>query len=201
MLINAAKLEFDLDIENQVVKKGKKIEVIQNFREERQINYKPPSNSLSEIIFNNSIIELEIFLNKNIDNINERDNLGATCSWTPLYWSVKLQRLECMKMLLDAGANINLVINDSDECCGTVLDLATIRGDNIVEDILRQYAEKDDINFGQSFKAIRTKLRGKAPAFNFRYYGKARLEDNINNINPTQNVNPPVKINIENNIK
>jgi len=82
-----------------------------------------------------------------------------------------------MKVLLEAGANINLVVNDCDECCGTVLDLATIRGDDEIEDILREYAEKEDINFGQSFKAIRTKLRGKAPAFNFRYYGKAKKDE------------------------
>lgn len=177
MLRNATKLDLELDIENQIVNNSKKREVIQNFREETQINYRPPINSLSEIIFNNNIEALEIFLLDNILEVNARDNSGSTCSWTPLYWSVKLKRLECMRILLEAGANINLVINDSDECCGTVLDLATIRGDNMIEDILREYAEKDDINFGHSFKAIRTKLRGKAPAFNFRYHGKTKKEE------------------------
>lgn len=179
MLRNAAKLQLDLDIENQIVNESKKREVIQNFREETQINYRPPTNSLSEIVFNNNIDALEKFLLDNIEEINERDNSGSTCSWTPLYWSVKLKRIECMKMLLEAGANINLVINDCDECCGTVLDLATIRGDENVEEILRDYAEREDITFGQSFKAIRTKLRGKAPAFNFRYYGKNKKDESV----------------------
>lgn len=177
MLRNATKPQLDLDIENQIVNESKKREVIQNFREETQINYRPPINSLSEIVFNNNIEALEKFLLENIEEVNERDNSGSTCSWTPLYWSVKLKRLECMRMLLEAGANINLVINDCDECCGTVLDLSTIRGDDLTEEILREYAEKDDINFGQSFKAIRTKLRGKAPAFNFRYYGKTKKDE------------------------
>lgn len=176
MLRNATKPQLDLNIENQIVNEGKKREVIQNFRE-AQSNYRPPTDSLSEIVFNNNIEALEIFLLENIEEVNERDNSGSTCSWTPLYWSVKLKRLECMKMLLEAGANINLVINDCDECCGTVLDLATIRGDDLTEEVLREYAEKEDINFGQSFKAIRTKLRGKAPAFNFRYYGKNKKDE------------------------
>lgn len=179
MLRNAAQLQLqlDLDIENQIVNQNKKRNVIQNFREETQIHYRPPVNSLSEIIFNNNIEALEKFLENNIEQVNERDNSGSTCSWTPLYWSVKLKRIDCMRLLLAAGANINLVVNDCDECCGTVLDLATIRGDDAIEEILREYAEKDDINFGQSFKAIRTKLRGKAPAFNFRYYGKTKKEE------------------------
>lgn len=177
MLRNAAQLQLDLDIENQIVNQNKKRNVIQNFREETQIHYRPPVNSLSEIIFNNNIEALGKFLENNIEQVNERDNSGSTCSWTPLYWSVKLKRIDCMRLLLAAGANINLVVNDCDECCGTVLDLATIRGDDAIEEILREYAEKDDINFGQSFKAIRTKLRGKAPAFNFRYYGKTKKEE------------------------
>ena len=176
---NVIDLQVEINIENQIVNEKSKKQVVQNFREETQIDYRPPKNSLSEIIFNNDIKSLEKSLEKHIENINERDSSGSTCSWTPLYWSVKLKRIECMKILLEAGANINLVINDSDECCGTVLDLATIRGDDKTEEILREYAEKDDINFGQSFKAIRTKLRGKAPAFNFRYYGKNKKDENI----------------------
>lgn len=172
-------LHLDLEIENQIVNSNKKREVIQNFREETQNNYRPPINSLSNIVFNDDIDELIKYLEENIELINERDNSGSTCSWTPLYWSVKLKRIECMKVLLEAGANINLVVNDCDECCGTVLDLATIRGDDEIEDILREYAEKEDINFVQSFKAIRTKLRGKAPAFNFRYYGKAKKDEAV----------------------
>lgn len=148
-------------------------------------NYVPPENSLSKFIYENNIEQLVSVIENNFneDFINERDNVGITSSWTPLYWSVKLRRIECMKILLEAGANINLVINDCEECCGTVLDLATIRDDNSIEDILREYAEKEDITFSQSFKAIRTKIRGKAPAFNFKYYGKPKKEDNapINN--------------------
>jgi ankyrin repeat protein len=182
MLKNSAKLQFDLNIENQIFNQNKNRDVVQNFREEIQLNYRPPINSLSEIIYNNNIEILKKILKENVEDINQRDNYGPTCSWTPLYWSVKLRRIECMKMLLEAGANINLVINDYDECCGTVLDLTTIRGDEIIEKILREYAEKDNVNFGQSFKAIRTKLRGKAPAFNFKYYGKSKKEENVNNI-------------------
>jgi hypothetical protein len=164
-----------------------KEQIITNFREETQLEHRPPKKTLSDLVFNNKLSELRKQLEKGIVDLNERDNLGTTCSWTPLYWSVKLKRIECMKLLLQYGSNINLVINDYDECCGTVLDLATIRGDEHIEFILREFAEKEDVNLGQSFKAIRTKLRGKAPAFNFRYYGKNKKEDNINpNINPQQ---------------
>lgn len=176
-MLRNTKVQLDLEFENEIVNTNKKREVVQNFRDETKMNYRPPANSLSELVFNNNIEYLEKLLLANIETVNERDNSGATCSWTPLYWSVKLKRVECMKLLLEAGANINLVINDSDECCGTVLDLSTIRGDSFTEDLLREYAEKEDINFGQSFKAIRTKLRGKAPAFNFRYYGKNKKDE------------------------
>ena len=168
---------LELEVENQVLNVKKKDNPVKNFRDELKFNYSPPKNSLSDMVFNNDFQSLEKLLLKDMADINERDNSGVTCSWTPLYWSVKLKHVECMKVLLKAGANINLVINDYDECCGTVLDLATIRSDSLTEEILREYAEKDDINFGQSFKAIRTKLRGKAPAFNFRYYSKTKIDD------------------------
>ncbi len=141
-----------------------------------QILYRPPKNSLSNLVLENEIEILKVKLLE-IDP-NERDVSGYTASWTPLYWSVKLNRVECVRLLLEGGADINMVVNDIEECCGTVLDLATLRGDDIMENLLREYAVKDEVNFGQAFKAIRTKLRGKAPAFNFRYCGKARAEDN-----------------------
>jgi hypothetical protein len=159
------------DFVNEVVTdSSEKFSVIKKFREIENFDLKPPSNSLSEFVFNNDIEGLKSCLENKTYDLNQRDNSGLTCSWTPLYWSVKLRHVECMKLLLDFGSDVNLVVNDSEECCGTVLDLATIRDDLEIEDILREFAEKDDINFGQSFKAIRTKLRGKAPAFNFRYY-------------------------------
>lgn len=146
---------------------------VTNFiREEVVLQHRPPKDSLSELIFLNKFEELKIKLDSDLYNPNEADHHGSTHSWTPLYWAVKLRRLECMHLLLSYGVDINIVINDCDECCGTVLDLATLRDDNEIEEILREYAEKEDVNLGQSFKAIRTKLRGKAPAFNFRYYGK-----------------------------
>lgn len=148
--------------------------ITKKIREEVIISHRPPKNSLSELVFNGKIEELKKKLKQQNINPNLRDECGSTCSWTPLYWSVKLGKIDIARILLNHGANINLVVNDFEECCGTVLDLATLRGDDEMECLLREFAEKDDINFGQSFKAIRTKLRGKAPAFNFRYYGKKK---------------------------
>lgn len=152
---------------------------VTNFiREEIIIQHRPPKGSISELIFLNSIEELhQLLISSDLDiDINATDSIGSTYSWTPLYWAVKLKRLECVQLLLDCGVDINTVINDCEECCGTVLDLATLRDDQEMEDLLRAYAEKEDVNLGQSFKAIRTKLRGKAPAFNFRYYGKPKKD-------------------------
>ena len=137
------------------------------------ISYRPPKNSLSELIYLDKSLELEKKLKSQTDP-NRRDEEGETHSWTPLYWGVKMGHVECVKLLLTYGADINIVVNDHDECCGTVLDLATLRSDDEMELILREFAEKEDVNLGQAFKAIRTKLRGKAPAFNFRYYGKKK---------------------------
>lgn len=147
---------------------------LQNESINYNLEYTPPKNSLSELIFQNKKESLVRKLKNTNPNI--RDSQGQTSSWTPLYWSVKLNRLDCVKILLDHGADINMIVNDLGECYGTVLDLATLRGDEIMENLLREYAKKEDINFGQSFRAIRTKLRGKAPAFNFRYYGKNKRE-------------------------
>lgn len=151
--------------------------VTNNIREEICLQYRPPRNSLSEKIFLDNLIDLENMLQDSKNDPNLRDAVGPTSSWTPLYWGVKLGRTECVKILLSYGANINVVVNDCDECCGTVLDLATLRGDNDMETLLREFAEKEDVSLGQSFKAIRTKPRGKAPAFNFRYYGKHKKLD------------------------
>lgn len=151
----------------------RKHRVSNQIRLETILTYTPPKNSLSELIFLNKPSELEKKLKSNVD-LNQRDEEGKTFSWTPLYWGVKMGHVECVKILLNHGADINIVVNDSEECCGTVLDLATLRNDEEMEVILREYAEKEDVSLGQSFKAIRTKLRGKAPAFNFRYYGKKK---------------------------
>jgi ankyrin repeat protein len=138
-------------------------------------NNKPPKNSLSELVFHEKIEELEKKLKLGIIP-DGRDEHGLTASWTPLYWSVKYRKIECVKLLLSYGANINLVVNDLEECCGTVLDLATLRCDDEMEFILREFAEKEEVNLGVTFKAIRTKLRGKAPAFHFNSYGKKRTD-------------------------
>ena len=130
----------------------------------------PPKNSISELVFYNKKEALvKKIKNQQID-LDCRDNIGQTASWTPLYWGVKFRKIECVHLLLEHGANINVVINDLEECCGTVLDLAILRGDTEMEDLLRSYVEKQELNLNQTFTAIRTKLRGKAPAFNFNSY-------------------------------
>lgn len=151
--------------------------VTNQFREETLSEHRPPKGSLSELVFFNNLEILETALSEEDIDPNMRDGIGATCSWTPLYWAVKLMKYDAVKLLLESGSNINIVVNDCEECCGTVLDLATLRGDEDMETLLREFGEKEDVEFGQSFKAIRTKLRGKAPAFNFRYYGKKKLEE------------------------
>lgn len=140
------------------------------------VEYRPPKDSLSELILNNEIHILEKYLKEDGVNPNIRDTTGMTSTWTPLYWSVKLNRIECVEILLIHGADINMVVNDFEECCGTVLDLATLRGDSLMEELLREHAVKEDYNLGQSFKAIRTKLRGKNHNFNFKYYGNKKTE-------------------------
>ena len=139
-------------------------------------NIKPPKNTLSELVFNENMAELQKRLESGKFHPDCRDENGLTASWTPLYWSVKFRKLECVKMLLNYGADINMVVNDLEECCGTVLDLATLRCDEEMESILRAFAEKDDVNLSLTFKAIRTKLRGKAPAFHFNTFNKKRTE-------------------------
>ncbi len=141
---------------------------INNFRE--QITHTPPANTLSYYVFHKNLDELKKILLSSKYNVNSRDENGISSSWTPLYWAVKLRDSNKTKILLEYGASINIVINDLEECCGTVLDLATLRNDEEIEKILRDYIEKEDVSTGQSFKAIRTKLRGKAPSFNFRQY-------------------------------
>lgn len=137
----------------------------------------PPKNSLSELVYSENLDELLQKLNCETINVDCRDEEGPTASWTPLYWSVKFRKIECAKLLLTYGADINMVVNDLDECCGTVLDLATLRCDEEMETLLRDFAEKDDINLGVTFKAIRTKLRGKAPAFHFNGFGKKKADE------------------------
>lgn len=141
-------------------------------RQEIILSHRPPQGTLSELVFLNDLKKLKKIISHQQIDINTTDLIGITHTWTPLYWSVKLRRIECMLLLLAHGADMNIVVNDSEECCGTVLDLSTLREDEEIENLLREHAEKEDVNLGQSFKAIRTKLRGKAPAFNFRYYGK-----------------------------
>lgn len=130
----------------------------------------PPKNSISELVYHNKIEELKKHIKKQNKCLDNRDSVGQTASWTPLYWGVKYKRFECVELLLANGASLNIVINDLEECCGTVLDLAILRGDCQMENLLRQFVEKEEINLNVTFKAIRTKLRGKAPSFNFNSY-------------------------------
>lgn len=137
---------------------------------------KPPKNSLSELVYNNEFEELEKKLKNGNINPDSRDEIGITASWTPLYWSVKLRKKECAKVLLSYGADINLIVNDFEECCGTALDLAILRRDEEMEKLLREFAEKETTNSEISFKAIRTKLRGKAPSFYFNAYNMVKTK-------------------------
>lgn len=147
---------------------------IDKLYKEDQKNVKPQKNSLAELVFKNKSEELSQKLQDNIEDLDIRDDMGETISWTPLYWAVKFRHIECVKILLEYGASINTVVTDLDECCGTVLDLAMLRGDEEIEAILREFIEKGSLSTTNSpYKAIRTKLRGKAPAFNFAYYGKS----------------------------
>lgn len=145
---------------------------IKCLRSNMVIKQEPPINSLSYYVVHNHIDKLRDSLMSGLQNPNCRDDFGVTCSWTPLYWSIKIGNKEAARTLLEFGADINLVIHDFHECCGTVLDLATLREDLDMEELLRSAADNSGVNLGQSFKALRTKLRGKAPAFNFRHYGK-----------------------------
>lgn len=154
-----------------------KHQAVSLIREETILNCRPPKNSLSEIVFENRTEDLRKVLSSGALDADAIDSTGSTYSWTPLYWSVKFRRAECTEMLLEHGVNIHAVVNDCDECCGTVLDLVTLREDYEFETILRKHAEKTEMNFGQAFKAIRTKLRGKSQSFNFRHYPKIRKED------------------------
>ena len=148
---------------------------IEDLYKEESIKISPPKNSLSEIVFNNHFEKLETILKNGVSSIDDRDQIGQSTSWTPLYWAVKQRHIECVKLLLEYGATVNAVVNDMEECCGTVLDLATLRGDTEMESVLREYIERDNLaTTNAPFKAIRTKLRGKAPAFNFTYYGKKK---------------------------
>lgn len=165
--------------ENETIENILEYSTIHLLREKMIIEHRPPKNSISELVFYNDIDSLKAKIETGNLDLNLTDSIGTTHTWTPLYWSVKLRRVECINLLLENGADMNLVINDSEECCGTVLDLATLREDEEIEELLRTYAEKEDVNLGQSFKAIRTKLRGKAPAFNFRYYSKNTPQENI----------------------
>lgn len=143
-------------------------------------NYTPPTKSISHFIFHNDLENLVKHIENQMGNetfdLNQRDETGETASWTALYWSVKLNKIDFVKFLLEQGADVNIVINDYNECCGTALDLAMLRGYDLMEKILKEHMEKDSSTAQKGFKNIRTKPRGKAPAFNFKYYGKKKRE-------------------------
>lgn len=144
-----------------------------NIQTEQNVQIKIVNEQISDInivnlIKNNDLCALESFLKTNKFNPNQRDNAGDSCSWTPLYWSVKLNKLEIVQLLIANGADINMVINDPFECYGTALDLATLLGHEEIENLMRKHIIND--NEGKSaYKAIRTKLRSSnTHAFNFK---------------------------------
>lgn len=140
---------------------------IKCFRSNLLIKREPELDSLSYFIVHNNLDKLTNMLKDGIDP-NERDMAGVTSSWTPLYWGAKLRNLDAIKILLSYGAEINLVVHDDDEICGTVLDLASLRSDLELEELLRESAKETGVSLSNSFKAIRFKCRGKAPSFDFR---------------------------------
>lgn len=134
----------------------------------------PPEGSLSELVYLKKIEEIEKRLLEANEDPNQRDCSGETISWTPLYWAIKSGEIEIARLLLKHGADLNMVVNDCEECFGTVLDLVAIRGDKEMEKVLKEFAEETNVVFGQSFKAIRTRLRGKAPACSFKFNGRKK---------------------------
>ena len=133
--------------------------------------FNPSRNSIAHLIIKNDLKNLKKKVTK--QNVNQREDKNLVSSFTPLYWAVKYKRLEAAEILLNSGANVNLVINDLEECCGTALDLACLRDDQAMEELLRKYTDKEKIDQNTSYRAIRSKLRGKStPGFSFRYVAK-----------------------------
>lgn len=125
----------------------------------------PPKSSLSILIYLNDIPNIKNKIKESKDCFNITDNEGFSSSWTPLYWAVKLRRIECIKILLENGVNINTVVHDLDECCGTVLDLVSIRKDTDIENILRTYMDQDTLNQLNltTYTSLKTRPRGGKP--------------------------------------
>lgn len=160
---------------------------VTNFiRDEVILSNTPPKNSLSFLIFENNIKELQKHIQSNIEGLNNTDNIGNTFSWTPLYWAVKLRRVECVKLLLSAGVNVNVVVHDLDECCGTVMDLASIRNDIEIEKLLRSHVEKEEVNTIHTYTSLKTRPRGKAQPPSYIFYGnnhkynQGNIDSNLN---------------------
>lgn len=139
----------------------------------------PEVGSIGKMIFDNNkeaIMQLVKQSNNILDLINSRDNTEDSYSWTPLYWGVKLQRKEIISILLQHGADINQVVNDTTECCGTALDLATLRGDLEIIELLESFAESKDISTSLQYQNMRTKPKGREKrVFNYDYYSKKNL--------------------------
>lgn len=145
---------------------------VTNFiREEVILSSTPPKNSLSFFIFENNIKELQKHIEANVESVNNTDSVGHTFSWTPLYWAVKLRRVECVKLLLSVGVNVNVVVHDLDECCGTVMDLASIRNDTEIEKLLRSHVDKEEVNTIHTYTSLKTRPRGKAQPPSYIFYG------------------------------
>lgn len=175
MSAKTQKNEQNLIDENELY--DKKHSVSNKIRVEALMNVEnlpqPLEDTLAEMIYLNRVDELKRKLEEKADP-NQRDELGQTITWTPLYWCVKLGNMECAKILLHHGADLKMVVNDSEECFGTVLDLVALRGDEPMEKFLKDFAEASNVVFGQPYKAIRTRLRGKAPACSFKFNGRKK---------------------------
>lgn len=165
-----------------------KNQVTNYIREEVILSNSPPKNSLSFLIFENNIKELKKQIQTSIENLNITDNEGHTFSWTPLYWAVKLRRLECVKLLLSAGVNVNVVVHDLDECCGTVMDLASIRNDEEIEQLLRSHVEKEEVNTIHTYTSLKTRPRGKAQPPSYIFYGNNHKFNQGLNTSPNSNL-------------
>lgn len=150
-----------------------------NFSSFMEIQNIPELGPIAKLIYENNKEAIINLINSSADIktiINTRDSTEDSYSWTPLYWGVKFRRTEIINILLEYGADINQVVNDTMECCGTPLDLATLREDQEIIDLLQSFAKDQDIATSQNYQNIRTKPKGKEKrSFNYDYYSKKNL--------------------------